>query len=289
MLPFFRACLWSSLVLIWPLRAAPPPAPPGFTWVRHEAFSDEFDGDRLDLAKWHDHHPYWEGRAPAKFIPRSVSVRDGMLRIRNSVLRPAEATGKFTLAGGAVVSRSAAAHYGYYETRMKASSVAMSSTFWLANQPVAVPGGTAKQEIDINEAMGVSKSFPKWRTAMHANTHYFFNPAGDEKKDQSRPGQHAITPAADEAFHTYGAWWVDANTVHYYCDDAFVFTLHPDTTYSPTPFDRPMYLNLVTETYAWEKPPTAADLADDAKNTTYYDWVRAYTLTAKPEARANLP
>ena len=43
---------------------------------------------------------------------------------------------KYRLAGGAVASVKNQAHYGYYETRMKASLTTMSSTFWLSNRPV---------------------------------------------------------------------------------------------------------------------------------------------------------
>ena len=56
--------------------------------------------------------------------------------------------------------------------------------------------------------------------------------------------------------------------------------MHPDTTYSKTPFDRPMYMHLVTETYNWEAPPTEEELLNDEINTSYYDWVRAYVLVA---------
>ena len=81
----------------------------------------------------------------------------------------------------------------------------------------------------------------------------------------------------------YGVWWVDANTVKFYHNDQYRFTIHPDTTFDKTPFDRPMHLNMVTETYAWETPPTAEELNDDSINTTYYDWVRAYVLAPDSE------
>ncbi len=44
-----------------------------------------------------------------------------------------------------------------------------------------------------------------------------------------------------------------------------------------------MHLNLVTETYDWETPPTPEELGDDSINTTHYDWVRAYVLVKKEE------
>jgi beta-porphyranase len=60
-----------------------------------------------------------------------------------------------------------------------------------------------------------------------------------------------------------------------------VFTIRPDTTFSNTPFDYPMFMHLVTETYNWEIPPTPEELANETKNVTYYDWVRSYILVEK--------
>lgn len=88
-------------------------------------------------------------------------------------------------------------------------------------------------------------------------------------------------------FHVYGVWWVDARTLKFYHNNQYCFTIQPDTTFHPTPFDRPMHMNLVTETYNWEEPPTAQELNDGSINTTYYDWARAYVLV--PETSANSP
>lgn len=46
------------------------------------------------------------------------------------------------------------------------------------------------------------------------------------------------------------------------------------------PFNRPMYMRLVSETYPfpWIELPTDEELADPSKNTVYYDWVRGYDL-----------
>ena len=71
---------------------------------------------------------------------------------------------------------------------------------------------------------------------------------------------------------------MDANTVRIYLDDKYQFTMHPSTKYSDTPFNRPMHVNMVMETYDWQPPPAPVDLADPTRNTTRYDWVRAYRL-----------
>ncbi|WP_282035520.1 hypothetical protein [Saccharicrinis aurantiacus] len=49
---------------------------------------------------------------------------------------------------------------------------------------------------------------------------------------------------------------------------------------SDKPFDKPMYMRLVSETYPfpWIELPNDEELADPNKNVVYYDWVRAYKL-----------
>lgn len=45
-----------------------------------------------------------------------------------------------------------------------------------------------------------------------------------------------------------------------------MYTIKPTTKYTDTPFDRPMFIHIVTETYDWEKQvPTAEDLKDKDK------------------------
>lgn len=54
------------------------------------------------------------------------------------------------------------------------------------------------------------------------------------------------------------------------------FTINPKE-----PFERPMYMHLITETYNWEDPPTEEELLNDSIHTTYYDYVRSYKLVKK--------
>jgi hypothetical protein len=250
-------------------------------WVWDERFSDEFNGTELDASKWHDHHPRWEGRPPAKFMPSSVAVTNGFLRLRNGVLP--EPDGEFTIAGGAVVSKSVEAFHGYYETRMKASRIPMSSTFWMSNRGRRFGTAWVSLELDINETIGAPRKNKHWNQFMHSNTHVFIRREG-EKEDFATPKKAQLDTPSGEAFHIYAAWWVDATTVKIYLNNEYQFTLHPSTEHSETPFDQPMHLNLVTETYDWEPPPTMEELKDDRINATYYDWVRAYRLVREEDA-----
>ena len=56
------------------------------------------------------------------------------------------------------------------------------------------------------------------------------------------------------------------------------FNIEVPTNVSSEPMSQPMHVNMVCEIYNWEKTPLEKNLNDDAKNTTYYDDVRAYKL-----------
>jgi beta-porphyranase len=266
------------LLLSFASTQAQPAAPKGYKWVKNEAFSDEFNGTSLDSAKWYARSPYWkDGRPPATFRAENVSVRDGALQIKDVVLDPPQ--GVYNLAGGAVASKSKDAFYGYYEARMKASGVSMSSTFWLKTPNHKVGCETVQQELDIVEAIGGAKRFAAFKHKMKSNAHIFrIDCDGKRLPTLSTPGETSLIAPADSLYHTFGCWWKDANTLDFYYNQQYAFTIHPDTTLSKTPFDTPMYMHLVTETYDWEFPPTPEELADPAKNVTYYDWIRSYQL-----------
>lgn len=267
------------LVVSLATKGQPPKAPKGYKWVKNEKFTDEFNGTSLDKTKWYDRSPYWvNGRAPATFRARTVSVKDGFLQIKNDILRPEddEKDSKYHIVGGAVGSVSKEAYYGYYEARIKASGISMSTTFWMKNKQEG-DGWTQQDELDIAELVGMQKLKNDFRNILHSNTHIFRIENG-ERNVVSAGGRCDIVPSAEKAFHVYGCWWEDANNVHIYLDGEYKFTMHPDTTYSKTPFNKPMYMHMVTETYNWEGPPTKEELLNDKINTSYYDWVRAYKL-----------
>ncbi|VGO17444.1 Beta-porphyranase B [Pontiella desulfatans] len=254
----------------------PPPAPEGFRWEVNQDYTDEFDGNALDSEKWHDHHPRWRGRPPARFMPENVSVGGGYLRQTNGMLdEPISERGQeFTIGGAAVVSRKIGAFYGYYECRLKASNISMSSTFWMSNRGHHYEGiGNVSQELDILETVGGSKKNPRFATHMNSNTHVWHN-----RESRAKGNKAALPGKSYEDFNVYGAWWVDANRVRFYLNNEFVGEVEFDTSLIPHPFEHPMHINMVTETYDWETPPTPEEVNDPSRNTTLIDWIRAYTL-----------
>ncbi len=273
--------------------ADPPPAPAGYRWQLTALYSDEFNGNNLNLNKWRKEHPFWNGRKPAWFNPDAISVSDGYMKITNGIL--SEPFNGYNIYGGAVTSVNENTKFAYYECRLKASSSRMSTTFWLENRKAPLPGGcngdTYSQELDIVETVGDATNLPIFATHQKSNTHFRWKNCSGGSNEQffskgtttgpitaiNSSGQE-VNQQSDEGFHTYGAWWRDAKEVTFYLDDRQGETVQFRTDKTPTPFNRGMFICMVTETYDWEQRPTNASLTDPSRNTSYYDWVRVWTL-----------
>ncbi|WP_144060024.1 hydrolase [Rhodopirellula sallentina] len=271
--------------------AEPPLPPEGMRWVLNHELSDEFNGTQLDETKWIDHHPTWKGRVPGIFLPSQVSVRDGHLRIRGEKLDQEivvkRGRGKedvYTIAGGAVVSRHSA-FLGYYECRCKAAATTMSTTFWFSGGGGIGPNGCDSygQEWDVQECIGRQGDFSGkyFANGMHSNAHYWYTDCDGEKFDhRAEQVRFEDDELASADFHVYGGWWRDATRASYYYDNGEPKEQTFYNEISETPFDTPMRMNLVSETYPfpWIELPTDEELADPEKSVAIYDWVRAYKL-----------
>ena len=251
-----------------------PRPPDGFHWEAIEALSDQFDGKELDRSKWHDHNPSWIGRPPGKFKPSSISVSQGHLRIQCKPLVPAE--DDFSIAAGTVQAKHKA-HYGYYECRMKASHLSASSNFWFVSDDIELEGGSLKQELIAQFTIGKSEQH---RDYMKSNAMSAFKPKGvNSKREKAKVTDRVnlATSVADD-FHTYGVWWVDANTLKFYADGKHVYTLHPSKRFDDKPFRHPLAMTFVCETFDWQPLPTTQELVDENRNTALIDYVRSYRL-----------
>jgi hypothetical protein len=260
----------------------PVDAPEGYKWVLNEPYSDEFEGDALNSDKWHDTYPGWKGRVPGLFVPESVSVGEGYLQIQSGILFPPRGeNGEWWIACGAIQSKNQEASYGYYETRMKASSIRTSATFWLMN-PVEEARKVGKRtELDIQECIGNAKRWPGFKHQFRNNTHITYYDKEDEEGEKLSLKVGASTDIGSNVsddYHRYGCWWVDATTMHFYLDGEHVQTIELPTEIDPAPMNQAMYVNLVCEIYDWEFLPEMDALKDDSLNTTYYDYVRSYKL-----------
>ncbi|WP_020570182.1 carbohydrate binding domain-containing protein [Neolewinella persica] len=276
--------LFLSLILLPAVvmtQVAPRP-PVNQRWIINEDYTDEFNEETLDLAKWYDYHPRWVGRSPAIFLPSQVSVSDGNLQIRNVQLAQDTVVTLFdgtrvtyNIGAGAVISRKITAHFGYYEVNMQASRVSMSSTFWFSNPGTSGDCPTFSTELDVIETIGAPKQFPNFATSMKSNTHYFERDCDDSRTDYEQTGDAPIGGNSADDFHRYGVWWKNGTQMDFYIDGV---KTHSITRRADKPLEREMHLNMVTETYNWQTPPTPEELANEANNATYYDYVRGMEL-----------
>jgi len=279
---------------------ATPPRPPfGKRWVLNILYSDEFNGTTLNADKWYDYHPTWKGRAPGLFMSSQVNVEDGYLKIwGEKMTKDTIVNGTtFNIKCGAVVSKKQTAHYGYYECKFKANATTLSSTFWFSNRTkFAGPKGCDKysEEWDVQECIGRGGNFNaatnmNFHKGMHSNGHYWYTSCPGETDPAYQTDDYRApvsvsftntTELASENYNVYGGWWKDSKSASYYYNNTLIGSHDFYNQIDASPFDEPMGMNLVVETYPfpWVELPNDAELADPTKNTTYYDWVRAYNL-----------
>ncbi|MEM6644954.1 MAG: family 16 glycosylhydrolase [Bacteroidota bacterium] len=243
------------------------PAPPdGMQWALNDALSDEFNGERLDLDKWTPFHPYWDGREPSQFVVANVSLGDGNALLKatpkvQSMDEVRDPESDVWVNSSCITSKEPIAEYGYYEARMKASELSMTSSFWLQ--------GTYS-EIDVVEQLGAPKVHPHKNFWMLMNTHYYKTGWANDK---ATPEHWRMPSGSADDFHTYGVWWKDESTIWFYHNNEKVAEITPGG-----PFDEPMYMFFDTEVFVWEGLPSLANLNDDTRNTMQVDWVRSWTL-----------
>ena len=147
--------LWCAAILAG-LCSAQPPSLPGYALIPE--LSDEFDGARLDPAKWSTARPVlgWAGRAPGLFDASNVAVADGKLQLwARAARRNASWPAGFDNYTTAAVRSLASARTGYFEVRWRSGSSAISSSWWFHTN-----NGSAWTEIDVFETTGASNDQP---------------------------------------------------------------------------------------------------------------------------------
>lgn len=235
-------------------------------WEPIPEMTDEFEGERLDAAKWWDVNPHWEGRPPALFMASNVRVAGGrlMLTARAENPPPPQRPEYHTFTTAAVKSR-AKALYGYFEIQCRPMKSRASSAFWFYDS-------TPEEwtEIDVFEmAAGDSTRLQ----AVFLNAHVFYTPAhkGPHLEHGTRweMGQNVA-----DADHRYGLLWT-AKTVRWFIDGQCVKTL--DNTH----WHQPLHLNFDSETFPdWFGLPDPAELPA----TFSIEYVRAWRYTGSGSA-----
>lgn len=186
----------------------------GGGWKKLEAFSDEFNGNALDLDKWWPKNPTWEGRPPGRFEEENVSVSKGILCLAANALdtpKPGGPEGRnWQYATAAVQSRDKVL-YGHFEVRAKVMAACICNAFWFYH---ATPERWT--EIDVFEIGARAKGNER---KAHMTVHVFHTPEDKTHRQWSQAPELPFDPAAD--FHVYSLDWTPEH-IRYYVDGLLV-------------------------------------------------------------------
>jgi beta-glucanase (GH16 family) len=185
--------------------AASGPQPNGVSGNWHLVFSDEFNGNSLDLSKW---QPSWFGTDPTQvtppvndseescYDPGQVSVSNGELDLR-AIAGPCLASNGVTYPyrSGLISSNGKFSFtYGTFEARIwTPAGDGVWPAFWSDGQNWPDDG-----EIDVLEAYGTDDS----------EFHYHYPGGG--------PGGGVLVPGATAGWHTYAVDWEPGQITWYY-------------------------------------------------------------------------
>lgn len=196
------------------IRAADPTEPVcpiAGNWKWDSNFSDEFNADHLDEAKWYPNNPTWLGRAPGYFSKENVTVADGFLQLtaKNETL-PDVAKEYHDFTTAAVQSKERVL-YGYFEVRSRPMNSIASSSFWFyAVDP------DVWTEIDVFEMSG---AHPAQERLYNMTLHVMKSPV---VKEHFSSGETWTAPfLLRDDFHRYGLLW-NERVIEWFVDDVKV-------------------------------------------------------------------
>ena len=223
-------------------------APPGYKL----AWSDEFDGARVDITKWvyRTDSKHWSTQKPA-----NASVANGYLVIALGK----ESAGDKQYSGGGVISRQAF-RFGYYESRFRiVAGKGWHSSFWMMGHDGS--GGTAtgatRLELDVIENDSIDPA------SYGVTVHKW------EGQHQSYGHKNiGVSPPLSE-FHVFGCEYTPTE-VRYFLDGRLVQTV--DVSKLPHG-DLNIWLTSIASYLG------KTDAVDDARlpGRVEYDYVRFYT------------
>jgi len=208
---------------------AEPPA--GSRWTPIPELTDEFNGETLDAAKWHDHNPTWLGRPPGLFAKSNVTVKNGKLHLRAMAEEVPNAPADYHTFTTAAVQSKALVKYGYFEIQCRPMKSKASSAFWFYHAT-----DTEWTEIDVFEICGAGK---EWEGKYHMNAHVFRSPTIKAHQQTSEIWQAPFDFTAED--HIYALEW-DEKFLRWYVDGKVVRELENKD------WHQPLMLNFDSET-----------------------------------------
>ena len=246
-----------------PVKEEPVPTPPKTTpdhiLKDYElAWSDEFNGTTLDLAKWN----YRQDGVVRKLgtVSKDAISLDGKGNLLITVNRGADGVyyiGQVST-DGLFMSK-----YGYYECRAQMQkSLGPHTAFWLQSPTY---GRTAYSpdldgvEIDIFE---YHRAAPN---RVYFNTHW-----GGYAEYHQQNGSNYVFPGVSQGYHTFGLEWKE---------DEYIFYVNGVKRWSTNKSISQVeqYIILSAELTGWGGEPSLGKFPD----AIYYDYVRVYKPKAK--------
>jgi len=235
--------------------------PKNAKWKLIPELSDEFNGISLDSAKWKNFHSGgWKGRNPSQYLKSNVSVSGGNLLLASTVAN-ANMKGDWLWAS-CVSSKNKNCFYGYYEARIKASRIPMTSSFWFQGSGI---------EIDVVEENGApAKETKEYASPYLMRSGILYFPNGWSSAKSTLHLTPMKTKCCDD-YHVYGVEW-DSVYIRFYLDDIQVFEVKHEGK-----FNRTQWMYFDTEAFIWDGLPLSPEsVIDPSKNKMFVDWIRSY-------------
>jgi beta-glucanase (GH16 family) len=242
---------------------ATPPFP-GYALV----WSDDFDGDALDPARWNIWRNRWHSAVNS---PDAVVVNGGLL----SLVTHTEPDGVHH-AGHINTDGHLEATYGYFEARIRfGDSVGQWCSFFLYptktyGKPIGDPGN-AGVEMDVFEHRQVDEHGFDYRDVIQVGLNW--DGFAKDWKAVHRTLGHPTGEPLSHAWHTYAVLWTDAG-VTYYIDDVPLWSTSAAISHRP----EPIYLTCEVKDGAWDGFIPAGGYGPLETSTTRMDvdWVRVW-------------
>lgn len=246
-------------------------------WV--QVWSDEFDGDSLDLNKWeHEVNAWGGGNNELQFYTdRETNVRleNGMLVIQAHAerftgvdQRDGETRTRDYTSGRIRTKNKGDWRYGRFEARIKMPiGQGIWPAFWMMPTDSVYGGWAASGEIDIMEYLGHEPE------RVHGTLHY-----GGQWPRNSHSGEPFELDEGSfaEEFHTFAIEWEEGE-IRWYVDGEHVQTQtqwHSENGEYPAPFDKRFHLILNLAVGGnW---PGAPDESTVFPQSLLVDYVRVY-------------
>lgn len=258
----YRALLPALLALA---AHAAPPSNQGYT----RTFTDEFDGNKLEPARWVAQD---QDRRDARNSPRAVSVAGGSLTLTTFTENGKHFTG-YILTEGKFTQV-----HGYFEARIRFNNTTgMWSAFWMMPKTYGKSKDPAKADIDgveIDIVEHLAQFGGDYDTTIHWGG--YGQPLQRTRTQRNKPEK-----GANDGWHTYAVQW-EPEGYNFYYDDKLAWTAPKDIPVS----NAPQYILLTSEIkdkgWAGNIPSGGFGPLGESKARMEVDWVRAWK---KPAAR----